>query len=173
MFRRALPKMRMMDNVSRPLIALLAATVAFFALYIVALRARQERDSAGTSRSDSRGYQSDIARPRSTRRRLRRQRCRQRRWQRRPTSRRRTRACARPQLGELQRREGRGQQLNGELKQRLDEREQHERHSGPRSTVTSTHNHVGDHSTTERGDARARRRKKVLALLFYNPAARR
>jgi hypothetical protein len=58
----ALPKMRLMDNVSRPLIAVLAATVALFALYFVALRGSpKSATSAGTSSQSLKGYQSDIS----------------------------------------------------------------------------------------------------------------
>lgn len=54
--------MRMMDNVSRPLIALLAATVALFALYFVALRGSpKSASSSGTSSQSLKGYQSDIS----------------------------------------------------------------------------------------------------------------
>lgn len=52
----------MMDNVSRPLIALLAATVALFALYFVALRGSpKSASSSGTSSQSLKGYQSDIS----------------------------------------------------------------------------------------------------------------
>jgi hypothetical protein len=54
--------MRVMDNVSRPLIALLAATVALFALYFVALRGSpKSATSSGTSSQSLKGYQSDIS----------------------------------------------------------------------------------------------------------------
>jgi hypothetical protein len=54
--------MRGMDNVSRPLIAVLAATVALFALYFVALRGSpKSATSAGTSSQSLKGYQSDIS----------------------------------------------------------------------------------------------------------------
>ncbi len=54
--------MRVMDNVSRPLIALLAATVAVFALYFVALRGSpKSASSSGTSSQSLKGYQSDIS----------------------------------------------------------------------------------------------------------------
>jgi hypothetical protein len=59
----ALPKMRLMDNVSRPLIALLVATVALFGLYFVALRGNSSKSPAsdGTSSQSLKGYQSDIS----------------------------------------------------------------------------------------------------------------
>lgn len=54
--------MREMDNVSRPLIAVLAATVALFALYFVALRGSpKSATSPGTSSQSLKGYQSDIS----------------------------------------------------------------------------------------------------------------
>jgi hypothetical protein len=54
--------MAMMDNVSRPLIAVLAATVALFGLYYVALRgSSKSATSSGTSSQSLGQYQSDIA----------------------------------------------------------------------------------------------------------------
>jgi hypothetical protein len=54
--------MRVMDSVSRPLIAVLAATVALFALYFVALKGSSNKAaSSGTSSQSLKGYQSDIA----------------------------------------------------------------------------------------------------------------
>ena len=50
-----------MGNVSRPLIALLVATVAFFALWIVALKPSSGTGTAGTSSQNGPGaYQHDI-----------------------------------------------------------------------------------------------------------------
>ena len=46
------------DNVSRPLIALLVGTVALFALYFVALRGNTTQ---GTSKQSLKGFQSDIS----------------------------------------------------------------------------------------------------------------
>jgi hypothetical protein len=50
-----LPKLAVMDNVSRPLIALLVATVALFALWMIALK-----PSSSTSSSNPGAYQSAI-----------------------------------------------------------------------------------------------------------------
>jgi hypothetical protein len=51
-----------MDSVSRPLIAVLAATVALFALYFVALKGSSNKaGSAGTSSQSLKGSKSDIS----------------------------------------------------------------------------------------------------------------
>jgi hypothetical protein len=52
-----MPKMSLMDNVSRPLIALLVGTVAFFALWMVALKPSSSKSGAAQSSA----YQSAIA----------------------------------------------------------------------------------------------------------------
>jgi cytoskeletal protein RodZ len=58
--RRALPTTAVMANVSRGLIALLVGTVAFFALWTVALKKSSNSSSSGTSKQALGGYQSAI-----------------------------------------------------------------------------------------------------------------
>ncbi len=61
MFHSASAEEGVVDNVSRPLIALLVSTVALFALYFVAFRGGSPSTSDGTSKQSLGAFSSDIA----------------------------------------------------------------------------------------------------------------